>query len=161
MSDLYKNDYRQWLHSQQVLLKARRFDDLDLDNLLDAMEYHMGDIKHALESHLVILILHLLKHQHQTCVINPQRRESQEFRSWFDSIDNARTDIRRLMRKNPSLKSHTTDAIADGYPDAKKSAIKQMNKYLPKAQHLDKNSFPDTCPWTFEQIMTEDWLPEG
>ena len=161
MSDLYKTDYRQWLHSQQELLKARRFKDLDIDNLLDAMEYHMGDIVHTLESCLVNLLLHLLKYQYQTCVINPQRYEPQEFRSWFDSIDNARSDIRRLMRKNPSLKSHIAGAIADSYPDAKRSAITQMNKYLPKKQHLDKHSFPHTCPWSFEQVMAEDWLPES
>ena len=160
MSNLYKKDYWQWLQSQQSLLRKKQFNDLDVDNLLDAMEFHMGDIKHTLESYLLNLLLHLLKYQHQHYVINPQRYEAQDFRSWHESISHARIEIKRLLRKNPSLKSYTEEAIADSYPDAKSSAVSQMNRYLPKAQHLNKDTFPETCPWSFDQIMVEDWLPE-
>ena len=161
MSGLYNTDYHQWLSQQRVLLKERRFTDLDIDNLLDAMEFHMGDVIHELESHLVILLLHLMKYQHQTYVINPQRHEPQDFRSWHESISNARRSITRLMRKNPSLKTRAAKAIEDSYPDAKEDAISQMNQYLPRQQWLDKNSFPQSCPWSFEQIIQTGFLPKA
>ena len=40
-------------------------------------------------------------------------------------------------------------------------AIKEMNRYVQKHQKLNSNSFPAECPWTYDQIVVEDWLPEG
>ncbi|WP_422450240.1 MULTISPECIES: DUF29 domain-containing protein [unclassified Endozoicomonas] len=156
---LYHSDYPKWLALQRTLLAERRFDELDIDNLLHTMEYRMGDFVDELESHLVNLLLHLLKHHYQTQVINPRRDEPQEFRSWFDNIDSARGEISRLLNKHPYLKSHQDEAVVTSYPYAKKRAIKQMNQYLPHEQWLTDTSFPEACPWPWEQLLDEDWLP--
>lgn len=160
MDSLYKTDYTAWLGQQRELLAQRQFDQLDLDNLLEAMEYEMGNYVENLESHLVILVLHLLKYHYQTFVLNPQRLEPEYFRSWHDSISNARNDINDLIKKHPHLQPQQDEALANSYPKAKKRAIEQMNRFITNKRHLmNKNSFPKECPWTFEQITTEDWLP--
>ena len=74
------------MQQQRDLLKADRFNELDKLNLLDVMSLDMGNISNTLESHLSILLLHLLKYQYQTFVLKPDLPESKEFGSWYDSI---------------------------------------------------------------------------
>ena len=159
INNLYDTDYHQWVEQQKQLLQSGQLDRLDIKNLLEELGEVGKQNQHALESHLINLILHLLKHQYQTQVINPQRYEPQEFRSWYDSIDTARRETRRLMKKNPSLRSRMAEVITDSYPDAKAGAINQMNKYLPKDQRLTDQSFPAECPWSYDQLIDDDWLP--
>ena len=159
MENLYESDYHGWIIRQRELLKNNRLNELDIPNLLEAMAQEMGNNHHTLESHLKTLLLHLLKYQHQVQVINPVLPEPYNCREWFASIDRARDDIGSLFRKNPSLKRETDKAISEVYPNAKRIAIKEMNRYVQKHQQLNNRSFPSECPWTFDQIIEEDWLP--
>ncbi|AMO54506.1 hypothetical protein GZ77_23375 [Endozoicomonas montiporae] len=160
MKNLYHTDFHQWAKQQKEYLTKRQFDRLDLDNLIGEVDDMGRSERNTLESHLVILVLHLLKYQYQTYVINPNLYEPKEFRSWYDSISQARLAISRLIRKNPSLKHEKDDALLDCYPDAKHAAIREMNQYLRENHQLDHTAYPDTCPWTFEQITSENWLPD-
>ena len=160
MSDLYREDYYQWVEQQKGFLERGEFNKLDTLNIVEVMRLEMGSTQGTLESHLTILLLHLLKYQHQTRVINPVLPEPYNCRSWFASIDRARMEANTSMRRNPSLKTYKEEAIREAYPRAKKLAIKEMNPYLQRHQHLNKDTFPETCPWSFDQLMMEDWLPE-
>lgn len=160
MENQYRTDYHGWISQQRELLKNRQFNDLDVPNLLEAMALEMGDISGTLESHLTTLLLHLLKYQYQTQVINPVLPEPYNCRDWFGTMDRVRNSIQTLIRKNPSLKRLTDETLTDAYLQAKRIAIKDMNRYVQKHQQLDNNSFPAECPWTYQQITTEDWLPE-
>ncbi len=160
MENQYTTDYHSWISQQRELLKNRQFDDLDIPNLLEAMTLQMADISSTLELHLKTLLLHLLKYRYQTQVINPILPEPYNCREWFGSIDRAKSDIWILIRKNPSLQRLTDEALSSVYPHAKRLAIKQMNRYVQKHQQLDDGSFPAECPWTYDQIIEEDWIPE-
>ncbi|WP_257281735.1 MULTISPECIES: DUF29 domain-containing protein [unclassified Endozoicomonas] len=157
---LYQSDFYRWKKLQKQHLQNREFDRLDLDNLIEEVDEMSKSERHTLESHLVILVLHLLKYQYQTFVINPNLYEPKEFRSWYDSISQSRLAISRLIRKNPSLKHEQDDALIECYPDAKYAAIREMNKYLRENHQLDHTSFPDSCQWTFDNIMVDDILPD-
>ncbi|WP_422138234.1 DUF29 domain-containing protein [Endozoicomonas sp. ALC020] len=159
MENLYESDYHGWIARQRELLKNNRLNELDIPNLLEAMEQEMGNNHHTLESHLKILLLHLLKYQHQVEVINPVLPVPYNCREWFASIDRARDDIRSLLRRNPSLKRETGATLCEVYHSAKRMAIKEMNRYVQKHQQLDNNSYPPECPWIFEQVIEDDWLP--
>ncbi|WP_422134132.1 DUF29 domain-containing protein [Endozoicomonas sp. ALD040] len=159
MENLYNTDYHGWIARQRELLKNNRLNELDIPNLLEAMEQEMGNNHHTLESHLKILLLHLLKYQHQVEVINPVLPEPYNCREWFASIDRARDAIGSLLRRNPSLKRETDETLREVYPSAKRMAIKEMNRYVQKHQQLNNNSFTPECPWTFGQIIEDDWLP--
>ncbi|MGI9283432.1 MAG: DUF29 domain-containing protein [Endozoicomonas sp.] len=160
MDNLYNTDYSLWVQQQKEYLKNRQFDRLDLENLIEEVEDMGKHEPRSMESHLVILLIHLLKYQYQTYVINPNLYESVEFRSWYESMDNARRELRKLLRGSPSLKAKVSNIMLDAYQDAKAEAVKQMNRYI-KQEHLKLtgSSFPVDCPWTFDEIMEEDWLP--
>ncbi|MFN1150177.1 DUF29 family protein [Serratia liquefaciens] len=56
------------------------------------------------------------------------------------------------MDENPSLKSRLDDCLVKVYRYAKISAAKETG--------ISENVFPETCPWTFEQIMDTEFYPE-
>jgi hypothetical protein len=64
-NSLYESDFFTWTQEQARLLRERRFDDLDLDNLVDEVESVGSSEKREIRSRLVILIGHLLKWKFQ------------------------------------------------------------------------------------------------
>ncbi|WP_257275718.1 MULTISPECIES: DUF29 domain-containing protein [unclassified Endozoicomonas] len=155
----YDTDYFGWVQQQKKLLENRQFDELDLDNLIEEVEGMGKSEPRSLESHLVVLLQHLLKYQYQTYILNPHMPEPKVFRSWFGRIRNARDDAGKVLLANPSLKSRLDELYVSAYREGKKRAIREMNDYLPKQNWLTDDSYPESCPWSFEEIMTEEWLP--
>lgn len=161
MADLYRIDYHKWLGQQRELLARRQFEQLDIENLLEAMEYEMGNPAETLESYLSVLVLHLLKYDYQIRILKDPWIEDRVAHLWKVSVINARSKVKKQISKHPHLQSITGESLAEAYLDAKKDAVKEMNVHArSEAQRLNNNSFPKECPWTFDQIMTEDWLPE-
>ena len=97
-----------------------------------------------LESALRIILLHLLKWDHQ-----PERRS----RSWTASILVQRNRVQKVLRKNPGLKPHVEEAIVEAYADARILAAAQTR--------LGDSDFPEHCPYSRQQIMQRpiDWPP--
>ncbi|UYM14567.1 DUF29 domain-containing protein [Endozoicomonas euniceicola] len=160
MDNLYHTDYPEWLNQQRHLLANGQFDRLDIPNLLEAMEQRMGDAVNELESHLIILLLHLLKYDYQMRVLQDPWVQDKAIHTWIPSINNPRTEIELLTSKNPHLKNKTARALQAAYPRAKNKAVAELNKYIrSEKKRLNQNSFPEECPWSFERIVDDDWLP--
>lgn len=161
MKSLYEIDYYKWLEQQVFLLKNRDFEQLDLDNLLEELESSLMSCKRELRSYLNVLFLHLLKYHYQKTVLNDPWVEDRVAHLWLVSIINARSQIKLLLEENAHLKPVVAEIFPETYQMAKRAAIKEMNSHARStAQRLNKDSFPDQCPWTFEQTMDDDWLPE-
>ncbi|GAC1457600.1 MAG: hypothetical protein NVS2B14_04220 [Chamaesiphon sp.] len=60
-SDLYEQDFYLWLHTTAQILRDRQLDQLDIDNLIEEIESMGRSEKDALESNLVVVLMHLLK----------------------------------------------------------------------------------------------------
>jgi proline racemase len=143
MSDLsYDTDVYAWAQHQAQALRAKDWSALDVENLAEEIESLGKEQAHAVESHLRILLAHLLKWQYQ-----PQRRR----RSWERSCLNARDEIDRRLRRNPSLRGQVAQFIADIYPKARRLA--QAETRLPLA------TFPEDCPWAAAQVLDDDFFP--
>jgi uncharacterized damage-inducible protein DinB len=65
VSILYETDFAQWLDRTAQLLKEKRFDELDLDNLVEEIEALNRSEKREVESRLEVLLMHLLKWHYQ------------------------------------------------------------------------------------------------
>ncbi|WOG27186.1 DUF29 domain-containing protein [Endozoicomonas sp. 8E] len=161
MENLYETDYNRWLGQQRDLLAQGQFDQLDIPNLLEVMDSEMGDNTRELGFHILILLVHLLKYDYQKRVLQDPWVEDRVIYTWLPSINNPRREIERHMKKNPSLEPMVNDILAEVYPTAKRDAIKELNKHIRiENKRLHKDSFPDQCPWTFEQMTDDDWLPD-
>lgn len=139
----YDTDLYAWTVAQAAHLRAMKWNALDVDHLAEEIEALGNEQRHAVESHLRILLMHLLKWAYQ-----PGRRR----RSWLSSMTNARAEIEARLRRNPSLQPELPDFLAWAYPKACRAAADETGR--PRA------SFPQTCPWTLQQLLNDDFLPE-
>jgi len=143
MTTSYETDVVAWANEQAQLLRAGRFDLLDIENIAEEIEDVGKAEQRELMSRMAILLAHLLKWQYQ-----PQRRCS----SWQQTIQTQRKHSRRALRKTPSLKTLLADEEwwEGVWDDALDLATRETNL----------KGFPKTCPWTFAEIMDDNWLPE-
>src|SRR5260370_25863500 len=92
---LYECDYYTWALVNAAAIRERRLNDVDLDNLAAEIEDLGKSQESALESHLKVLLLHLLKLQYQ-----PRRST----RSWQLTLKERRLALRKVLRRNPGLR---------------------------------------------------------
>ena len=140
----YETDFHQWLLDQVALLDSGRFDELDIEHLKEELEGLAASDRRELENRLKVLYHHLLKWRYQ-----PHRRGA----SWEDTVDEQREQIEMVLHDSPSLRPHLTKFAARTYSKARRKAHKETG--LPLA------IFPETCEWTIEQVLDENWLPEA
>jgi hypothetical protein len=138
----YDTDFLVWLQSQAELLRAKRFDRLDLEHLIEELEAMAGQQKRELAHRLEILLIHLLKLKYQ-----PARASN----GWRGTISEQRRRIKRLLMEMPSLSNVIGEYLSDVYPDAVDGAAAETG--LPKA------TFPKANPFTRQQVFDPDYLP--
>ena len=142
-ASLYDQDFYAWANEQAALLRTGNLSAADIEHIAEEIESMGKAEKRELVSRLAVLLLHLLKWQFQ-----PARRGS----SWEATITVQRHALADHLDDNPSLKAKLVETIAKAYRDA--ALLAAGETYMPKA------TFPQTCPWSFGQIMDEEFWPE-
>ena len=140
---LYEKDFFRWIETTAKLLKEGKFSELDIDNLVEEIETMGRSEKNVLESNLIILILHLLKWKYQT-----NKRSG----SWKRSIREHRRRIHKAFKNSPSLKPYFQEIFTEAYQDGRKQASDETG--------LSLKIFPQESPFTIEEILDEDFLPD-
>src|SRR5436190_13283481 len=87
-NSLYESDFFTWTQEQARLLRERRFDDLDLDNLVDEVASVGSSEKREIRNRLKVLLTHLLKWKFQ-----PGFRGN----SWSNTIWEQRENIEDII----------------------------------------------------------------
>ena len=140
---LYKQDYHLWLEATIHQLRERDLESLDWHNLIEELEAMGRSDKRAILSNLRVLLRHLLKWKYQ-----PDKRSN----SWNFTIIEHRTRIEDELTDSPSLKSYVLESIDRCYKKAKVLAATETS--------LPLNTFPSDCPFTAEEVLNPDYLPE-
>ncbi len=140
----YDTDFYEWCLETAALIRDQRFDEVDLEHVAEEIEDMGKRDKREVESRLAVLIMHLLKWQAQ-----PEHRGKP---SWVSTINEQRHRLMRVVRDSPSLVRVLQGELPSVYPDAVRLAARET--------HLDRASFPKTCPYTAEQILRDDFFPE-
>src|SRR5713101_2369166 len=141
---LYERDYYTWALQQARALKEHRLEELDWENLADEVEGLAKTERRELRSRLKVLLEHLMKWQFQ-----PQRRT----RSWRATVAVQRVEILEHLDENPGLKRSLPDVLAQAYNAARVDVTTRL------LRSTDPQP-PDSCPWTFEQVMDEQFWPD-
>ncbi|MBW4621382.1 MAG: DUF29 domain-containing protein [Cyanosarcina radialis HA8281-LM2] len=142
-STLYQKDYYLWLEETAKLLHDRLLHEVDIPNLIEEIESIGRSEKHAIQSNLIIIILHLLKYKYQ-----PEKRTG----SWLGSIGEHRDRIDISLADSPSLKTYIQEVFANCYNKARKRASLETE--------LSIDTFPLDSPFTLEETLNSDFLPE-
>jgi hypothetical protein len=140
----YDDDLYAWTKEQAALLRARRTEGLDWQNLAEEILSMGGRDRRKLESRLCIILLHLLKWQMQ-----PPLRSA----SWRRSLRVQRREIRKLLKQSPSLRREVPALVREAYPDAVKDAVDETG--------LPSDRFPADCPYAPDDVLAETYLPDA
>ena len=139
----YRADIVAWSREQADALQRRSANELDWENIAEEIESLGRQQQWELYNRFVVLLTHLLKVKYQA-----QRRT----RSWTVTIGRQRLDIGRQLKQSPSLKAVLHEEFAEAYPSARLQAEKETR--------LSAKTFPDQPPFTLDQALHPDWMPE-
>jgi hypothetical protein len=144
---LYETDFVKWAEEQAALLTERRFDLLDLENLIEEVDDLAGRHRDALQSHLRVIVIHRLKLFYSTGSRDPEH-------VWRRSIRNARKAIHRLIDNYPSLSTHLESLSERAYQYATEDAHDELGDH-----GEDHEPFPTSCPWTLDELLNHEFWP--
>jgi hypothetical protein len=135
----YARDLYSWAQEQARHVRDGRWAMLDRENVAEEIESLRRTEFSRLESALRVLLMHMLKWDHQ-----PRKRS----RSWTLSIAAQRLEIEDVLKDNPGLKPRIGEARSRAYRKARIEASKETGLALSK--------FPDKCPYAFDHAMTRN-----
>jgi len=140
----YDSDIVAWAGEQARLLRAGRFELLDLEHIAEEIEDVGKSEQRELMSRMAILLGHLLKWRYQ-----PERRGA----SWEATIHTQRSSIARRLRRTPSLQASFSDPDwwADAWDDAVNLMVGETG--------IARKALPAVCPWTQAEILDPSWFP--
>ena len=99
--------------------------------------------RRELTNRLAVLMAHLLKWQFQPKLCG---------NSWQNTIDVQRFDVKELLEENPTLVAKLNERMERAYSKSLLLAVRETG--------LSKPLFPPLCPFTAEQLLSEDYWPE-
>jgi predicted nucleic acid-binding Zn-ribbon protein len=129
-----------WAIQQAALLREGRISELDFVHIAEELDDVGSEIYQRLESALTVLLMHMLKWDHQS-----DRRS----RSWEATIREQRRRVEKLIKENPSLKSKLPDALSEGYQNGRDRASGETD--------LPVETFPEECPYSLEVILKREF----
>jgi hypothetical protein len=136
----YDRDFYSWSLEQARLVREGRWDSVDRENVAEEIESLGREQFNKLESALRVLLVHILKWDHQ-----PERRS----RSWAISIKDQRIAFELVLQDNPGLQGRRDEALARAYRRARLLATNETG--------LDEATFPDTCAYSWDEIILREF----
>jgi Domain of unknown function DUF29 len=139
---LYDQDFLLWNDKTANILRAQKYSELELKNLIEEIEDMGRSNRSAMRGNLLVLLLHLLKWKYQ-----PEKR----FNSWKVSIREHLIRIAADFKDSPSLKNYLKEILTKSHQNVCKLAADQTD--------LEFAIFPKESPFTLEEILDPEFLP--
>jgi uncharacterized protein DUF29 len=139
----YDRDFYAWANEQAALLRAGKLGEADLKHVAEEIESMGKTEKRELVSRLTVLLLLLLKWRFQ-----PELRST----SWRLTVEEQRLQVASHLADNPSLKALLAATVVDSYRLAVIGARRETG--------LGAAVFPTACPWSFDEMMDDDFWPD-
>ncbi|MEQ1485875.1 DUF29 domain-containing protein [Methyloglobulus sp.] len=142
MQTAYEKDIVAWSKEQANLLRSGKLSAIDIEHIAEEIEDVGKSEQRELANRMAVLLSHLLKWQYQ---------QERQCGSWQRTIKEQRKAIARRIKNTLSLKTSLNDTewLEDAWGDAVSMTITETGI----------SNFPEVCPWTVENIMSETWLP--
>ncbi|MGZ8396094.1 MAG: DUF29 domain-containing protein [Rhodoplanes sp.] len=121
----YDRDFYSWSLEQARLVREGRWSALDRENVAEEIESLGIEQFNKLESAIRVLLVHMLKWDHQP---------AQRSRSWGLSVEAQRVELEDVLSDNPGLKPRIAEAIGRAFRRARIEAAKETG--------MEKAAFP-------------------
>lgn len=139
---LYERDETAWLDVMAELIRHNRLDEIDYPNLAEYLADMARRDRREVESRLIVLIAHALKWVYQ-----PDHRSG----SWRATIIEQRQELEGLVSPGV-LRNHAEAELQNLYRKAVERAAAETG--------LRAETFPEACPYRFDQLLSADLLGE-
>lgn len=136
----YKRDFYTWALEQAALIRSGCFEEVDRENVAEEIESLGRSEFDKLVSFCRLILLHMLKWEHQ-----PNLRSQ----SWALSIEIHREHAARVLEENPGLKPRLDEAFGKAYRVARLEAVRETG--------LRTSVFPQDCPYTRDEMLTRPY----
>ena len=140
LPSLYEADETAWLEAMAELIRERRYEELDYQNLCEYLTDMARRDRREVENRLVTLIAHVLEWKHQ-----PRKRT----RSWRATITEQRQQLVREVARGV-LRSHAEAVLSDVYGDAVELAAEETG--------ISAKKFPAECPYALDELLSANVL---
>ncbi|MBC1196825.1 DUF29 domain-containing protein [Microcystis aeruginosa BLCCF158] len=142
LKTLYEIDDSLWLAETIELLKAKNFEALDLDNLIEELEDLGNEKKFRVASFLQQIIRHCLLLQFWT------REREYNQAHWQAEIVSFQYQLKRYLTTN--FRQYLEQEFEQIYFESRQYVRKKTDNQV---------NFPDTCPYSLEELLDPNWLP--
>ncbi len=142
LKTLYEIDDSAWLEETLKLLKARRFEALDLENLIEELEDLGNEKRHRVESRLEQVVRHFLLLQYW------QSQRDYTKAHWESEIVSFQNQLSTYLTTN-----------LHNYLEENLSTIYQKALRYVRRKTQDSVDFPQKCPYDLDDLLNPDWLP--
>jgi hypothetical protein len=137
----YEGDFALWLQAQAELLRERKFELLDVENLAEEVDSMGKNLHRELKSRLRVLLVHLLK-----CKFQPGHRSH----NWLGTLHEQRNEIALLLEQSPSLERHVAGYAEKEYRRAAAKAALETG--------LPVSTFPPSNPFSQAELLDNDYI---
>ncbi len=144
LQKIYEIDGYLWLEETIKLLRTNRLEDLDLDNLIEELESLGKRDLNQVRSLLRQIIIHLLLLEYW------HEEHERNYRHWQGEVTAFRADLSDSL--TTTLKNKLNEDLASIYQTGLKIVLQKTG--------LSKDTIPEKCPYSFEQLLDDSWYPE-
>jgi Domain of unknown function DUF29 len=149
---LYQTDYYAWTKEQAEALRAmavaRVNSTLDLENLAEEVESLGRSDLNTVRSQIQRIIEQLLKLEYSPSV--------QPRADWRHSVGQARDQVEDHM--TASMRRDIAAELGRLFARGRRDAAYGLDKH---GEADAANALPADCPYSFEQIVGQDWYPQN
>ncbi|HEX5318021.1 MAG TPA: DUF29 domain-containing protein [Stellaceae bacterium] len=139
----YEEDFFAWTQDQARRLREGELSTVDAENVAEELDDMGRSARRELRNRLSVLVAHLLKWRYQPGFRSP---------SWSGTIREQRRRVAALLQESPSLRPQVTRDLPAIYESGRTDAVAETG--------LPDSTIPLECPFTIEEILAEDFLPE-
>lgn len=141
----YGHDTAAWAAEQAELMRQRRYDLIDWDNVIEEIEDVGKSERRAIESRAARVIEHLVKLDYS--------KDAYPRAKWRGSVRLHRESLKELLAENRSLSAQLPQLLRTAWADAHSAAERNLRD--------DEFRFvPDAMPYAPEQLLDDTYFGE-
>ena len=141
-TELYDHDFYAWTQETAALIAAGKWQEIDQALLAD----EVGGLGREDKREMARRVQRILKELLVWWAMPGERRGN-----WAAAIIAKRARLEDIVEDSPSLKAQLGEVMAKEYRWARSKAQDRTTGYR----------FPETCPFTVEQVLDLDFFPES
>jgi hypothetical protein len=146
MSNLYDKDFPAWAEETAHLLTERRFEEIDLEALIDEVQDLSRREKETVKSFLETIIEHLLKLAYAPAPI------LHNLNGWTSTVRRTRRKLSEKLADSRLLTNYAADKFDESYAGGLYDTMGSTADFGPV-------DWPEACPWSIEQVLDPDFFP--